>query len=1124
MSKSVPKNARHFSVLPALGSAAGFAMVSLLAASPGRADTPPHVLWQIGRTDHGDSEFALAPNNWSRYNEGSYYVVGKSKPQTDWSYVLPGPDDSWAGNLSHADNIDFMLDRAASDGTCRLTLSFVDTHSHAPPQLVIRVNGKSWTEQTIAGAGDESIDGQPDHGKASEIRIDFPAALLTKGLNSVQIASTRGSWIIYDSVTLTGPDGDTLGVPADFFKINSAEWLRNVLKKEGGAMKQVLRLEAFNSGPAKTAELRASGEAPVRLNIPSGRSTLEVAYPESRSAVQNTVQLFDNGQQIGQTMTAERRPVRRYTIYCIAESHMDVGYNYLPQQALEQHQKDLAEALELSSHSAGLPFDDRFRWNAESLYEVDDWLKSATPEQQATFAHAVKNGNLGLSALYCNELTGLCRPEELAALLDCAHRLRSKYGIPIDSAMISDVPGYTAGLVSMLAQGGVKYFSWGPNGGDHTGFARRFDNKAFYWVSPSGKDRVMVWQSPNGYYPLFNDTEASLTQFLNRFESEHADYPYDMIYSRVTVGDNGPIDKNLAPFVHEWNSKYAYPHLVVGTTSRMFHDFEAKYGRKLPELHGDYTGFWEDGAASTAVETAVNRNVAEAVAQDQFLYAMLNPAGYPHSGFDDAWKNAVLYDEHTWGADRSWSEPESEFVTKQWAFKRRFALNAQKQAETLRGDALKRVATGASDTIAVFNTNSWKRTDLVILPAAMSKTGDIVRDETGRDVPSQRLQDGTLAFMASDIPAMSSRKFRIFPGASVYRGSASASDAALQTKNLSLKIDPSTGAITSWKVYGIAQDFVDPQNKTCRGLNDYLYILGDDNADVQYTKDANVTVVDNGPLVASVRVDSSAPGSKSLSRTIQVVDGQDQMRITDTFDKLAVHRNEAVHIGFNFNVPDAQVRMDMPWAVVRPDIDQSVNANKNVYPVGRWADVSNRDVGVTVANLDSPLLQIGEITAQREGGETWLTEAKKGGALYWNVMNNYWHTNYKAYQPGPAAFRFVLNGHRAYNQTDAQKFGIGQSQPLLFTSVRADERDVSLPLTVDNDSVMIASCKPAPNSDGWIVRLFNGSDQAQSFTLSWSGARDIQLSKTDLWGDGGKSVRNGMRLGPMELITLRVSR
>jgi len=89
-----------------------------------------------------------------------------------------------------------------------------------------------------------------------------------------------------------------------------------------------------------------------------------------------------------------------------------------------------------------------------------------------------------------------------------------------------------------------------------------------------------------------------------------------------------------------------------------------------------------------------------------------------------------------------------------------------------------------------------------------------------------------------------------------------------------------------------------------------------------------VTVVDNGPLIATVRVDSDAPGSKTLSRTIQVIDSLNQVRFEDTFDKLAVHQNEAVHLGFNFNVPGAQVRMDMPWSVVRPDIDQMIYANK----------------------------------------------------------------------------------------------------------------------------------------------------------------------------------------------------
>jgi alpha-mannosidase len=41
--------------------------------------------------------------------------------------------------------------------------------------------------------------------------------------------------------------------------------------------------------------------------------------------------------------------------------------------------------------------------------------------------------------------------------------LNETYGLDINSAMISDVPGYSWGMVESLAQNGIKYFSSGPN-------------------------------------------------------------------------------------------------------------------------------------------------------------------------------------------------------------------------------------------------------------------------------------------------------------------------------------------------------------------------------------------------------------------------------------------------------------------------------------------------------------------------------------------------------------------------------------------------------------------------------------------------------------------------------------
>ena len=107
---------------------------------------------------------------------------------------------------------------------------------------------------------------------------------------------------------------------------------------------------------------------------------------------------------------------------------------------------------------------------------------------------------MGLQAMYGNELTGLCRPEELMQLFAYATRLGRQYGVPVDNAMISDVPGYTWGVVPVMAQAGVKYWSIGPNLRDRIGATRvAWEDKPFYWVSPSGKTQVLCALPYIGY-------------------------------------------------------------------------------------------------------------------------------------------------------------------------------------------------------------------------------------------------------------------------------------------------------------------------------------------------------------------------------------------------------------------------------------------------------------------------------------------------------------------------------------------------------------------------------------------------------------------------------------------------
>jgi len=219
------------------------------------------------------------------------------------------------------------------------------------------------------------------------------------------------------------------------------------------------------------------------------------------------------------------------------------------------------------------------------------------------------------------------------------------------------------------------------------------------------------------------------------------------------------------------------------------------------------------------------------------------------------------------------------------------------------------------------------------------------------------------------------------------------------------------------------------------GLNRYYYVLGSDVKGARQSGPAKVTVKESGPLVASLLVESAAPGCKQFSREIRVIDGLDRVDIVNTFDKTAVRAKEGVHLGFAFNVPGCTTRMDIPWAVIRAEIDQLPGACKNWFTVGRWIDVSNADYGVTCATLDAPLVELGAITGNLIGSQFdpngWIHKTGSSPTFYSWVMNNHWHTNYLAEQSGLKTFRYALQPHKQYDPIAAQRFGIECSQPLV---------------------------------------------------------------------------------------------
>jgi alpha-mannosidase len=656
---------------------------------------------------------------------------------------------------------------------------------------------------------------------------------------------------------------------------------------------------------------------------------------------------------------------------------------------------------------------------------------------------------------------------------------------------------------------------------------KEWQNRPFWWKAADGRHRVLCWCPSRGYAlgHLIGEG-AALTRFLPTYlrELETNAYPYDITYLRWNVhGDNGSPDEHLAEVVRDWNSRYLYPHLVISTTAEAFREFERRYGNQLPEFSGDYTPYWEDGAASSAQETALNRASAERLVQAETLWAMRDTASFPAADFHSAWRDVLLYSEHTWGAHNSISQPDLPFVRDQWKVKQGFALQADSASRAL----LRRASdTGTNQEMAaaldVFNTSSWPRTDLITVTSEMAAAGDRVVDESGAPVASQRLITGELVFIAHNVPPFGASRFRLQDGSCPVRGAARVEPTRLVSSEFFVRLDEKTGAVKNLYSRSIGRELVDA--KAATALNEYFYVPGSDVREVERNKKPIITVKERGPLVASLVVESEAPGCRRLTREIRVVDGLDRLDFINTVDKLPVRAKEGVHFGFGFAVPHGTIRMDVGWAEVRPELDQIPAACKNWFSVQRWLDISNERFGVTWSPVDAPLVEVGGLTANLIGSQTdyrvWIQHLAPTQTIYSWVMNNHWHTNYRADQEGPTVFRFALQPHQTFAPEAAARFGVGCSQPLIVTKA-SGAHAVSSRLELSSDNVLVSALKPADDGRGWIVRLFGASGKPQRVKLLWGKPAPQHLWLSDLSEQPRQEAGNSIEVPGWGIVTVR---
>ncbi|MBN1350019.1 hypothetical protein JXJ21_11460 [candidate division KSB1 bacterium] len=459
-----------------------------------------------------------------------------------------------------------------------------------------------------------------------------------------------------------------------------------------------------------------------------GAHTHQIGVPDIQQPGDIIFEIASKG-KVYSSKTLKWIPQRHWEVHLVQFAHHDLGYTDLPQNVLDDYLTFIDDVIQFCDDTKDLPAEAQFRYTIETTWSILHYLKNRCQDDIERLMHFIKEGRIEVCALLGNQITELAGSEELIRSLASAFALKKRYGIPIRSAMLNDIPGFNWGLASLLTEAGIRYFSpalpqyfsW--EGIDVHGF---WDEKAvmpngapdaFYWEAQTGK-RLLVWQGDTGATGIADPELPDLEQRLKAYQSQG--YPYRTVRCLINgaMRDNAPPNRAFCDTVKAWNEKWVSPKLLISTNTLFFEQFEKELPESLRTFRGDLPGTdYPVAATSVAQELAVNRQTQHQLPDaEKFatIAATLTDYQYATKALEDAYFALAMFDERTFGQ----FHPIGPAQQAELAEKKAYAYRAAATAHSITQMSLNRIA----DHIAlpedafyliVFNALPFDRTDVV---------------------------------------------------------------------------------------------------------------------------------------------------------------------------------------------------------------------------------------------------------------------------------------------------------------------------------------------------------------------------------------------------------------------------
>ena len=844
-------------------------------------------------------------------------------------------------------------------------------------------------------------------------------------------------------------------------------------------------------------------------------------------------------------------------IYLISNSHTDIGYTDHQDTVFRQHLGFIDQAIELGEATADYPEEARYKWTCEVTSFVERYFQARPASQIDRFLALHRRGQMAVAGMQYHWTPLLSTAAMLRSLMPVA-RLREDYGLKISAAMQCDVNGVSWLWADLLPAIGINTLTMSIN--MHRGRRPEPDLNAFWWRGPGG-GRLLTFNGPHYLYGIFryglsdmNFVDDLLPPQLAKLEARD-DYPYDFLYAQITHParvDNGPPLAHMSDFVRDWNASGRQPRLIFTTLDGFADMLHREYADRLFSWSGDWADWWADGVGSSIYETSLNRNTEELLPVLDLLAAQVD--GVDRDLIEEAYHLVSLYDEHTWGAFSSIRRPHSPFVRAQFNRKASYAYGGYGLTQELLADGGRKLASAITDKTPegdtwrrwgqyisadpadepdnyrylVLNPLGWDRHVRYPLPPDMGGAaphGMLEMFLVGNYREAAPLITDASGDMMIDanLPAFGYQT--VAPRSLSSDADVLIGEGVIENAWYRLRIDPATGGLLSWFDKELERELVNDDALWRFGQYVYewvdhpddrraIFALDFDREDfgVRHTdtpfRRSGPTAVEIMPALrlhdrVQIEAQMEAKGARSLKVRYSLPTHEKALQLEMLVDKTFNTLAEAVYVPFPLAIDKPKFHLDLNGVPLEPEREQLPGSCRDWYGIHRWAQVGDESLSITLAPIDSPLIQVGGITTGRWAHEL---DTSRATLVSW-ALHNHWDTNFKASQGEDTLLRYRLTSSAGYDPRASSRFAMDATVPPLIVRVPGAELGRSGTfLACEPQGQCEIQIKRAADGRGLIVHAYNlGSDvvaqrlsfPAQRIAAAWQ-CSPIELDQNSI--------------------------